>query len=221
MQSLAEYQRRPTVLADVSPSMPAYADEVFGPVAPVMRFSDIDEAVKLAADSEYGLSLGILTRDVMRGLDLARKIPTGIVHIDSNTIVELLPEYKAVDGQRRADVTYDDLGGMRDTIDALREMVELPLRHPELFQRLGIEPPKGVLLHGPPGTGKTLLARAIANEAEAAFFHIAGPEIMGRHFGESEQRLRDVLGFQIGDGTAQIMKTIIARTRAGREAVPA
>ena len=77
---------RPTVLADVSPSMPAYADEVFGPVAPVMRFSDIDEAVKLAADSEYGLSLGILTRDVMRGLDLARKIPTGIVHINQQTV---------------------------------------------------------------------------------------------------------------------------------------
>lgn len=77
---------RPTVLADVAPSMPAYADEVFGPVAPVVRFSDIDEAAKLAADSEYGLSLGILTRDVMRGLDLARKIPTGIVHINEQTV---------------------------------------------------------------------------------------------------------------------------------------
>jgi len=68
----------------------------------------------------------------------------------------------------------------------------LPLRHPELFNRLGIDPPKGVLLHGPPGTGKTLLARAIANESEAHFFHIAGSEIMGRFYGESEQRLRDV-----------------------------
>lgn len=77
---------RPTVLADVAPSMPAYADEVFGPVAPVVRFSDIDEAAELAADSEYGLSLGILTRDVMRGLDLAKKIPTGIVHINEQTV---------------------------------------------------------------------------------------------------------------------------------------
>src|SRR6476646_5126761 len=92
--------------------------------------------------------------------------PKGIVHIDGKTVVELLPEYKAGDGERRADVTYDDLGGMRDTIDALREMVELPLRHPELFQRLGVDPPKGVLLHGPPGTGKTLLARAVANESD-------------------------------------------------------
>jgi transitional endoplasmic reticulum ATPase len=71
-------------------------------------------------------------------------------------------------------------------------MIELPLKHPELFQRLGIDPPKGVILHGPPGTGKTLLARAVANEARAQFFHIAGPEIMGRHYGESEQRLREV-----------------------------
>src|SRR6478609_7068833 len=120
--------------------------------------------------------------------------PKGIVHIDNSTAIELLPEYTARDGegQRRADVTYDDLGGMRDTIDALREMVELPLRHPELFQRLGVDPPKGVLLHGPPGTGKTLLARAVANESAAKFFHIAGPEIMGSAYGESERRLREV-----------------------------
>src|SRR5437762_11217341 len=118
--------------------------------------------------------------------------PKGIVHIDAKTTVELLPEYKAKDGERRADVTYDDLGGMRDTIDALREMVELPLRHPELFQRLGVDPPKGVLLHGPPGTGKTLLARAVANESAARFFHIAGPEIMGSAYGESERRLREI-----------------------------
>jgi transitional endoplasmic reticulum ATPase len=119
--------------------------------------------------------------------------PKGIVHIDNKTAVELLPEYTATeDGRRRADVTYDDLGGMRDTIDALREMVELPLRHPELFQRLGVDPPKGVLLHGPPGTGKTLLARAVANESAAKFFHIAGPEIMGSAYGESERRLREI-----------------------------
>jgi transitional endoplasmic reticulum ATPase len=120
--------------------------------------------------------------------------PAGIVHIDNKTAVELLPEYTVRDGegQRRADVTYDDLGGMRDTIDALREMVELPLRHPELFQRLGVDPPKGVLLHGPPGTGKTLLARAVANESAAKFFHIAGPEIMGSAYGESERRLREI-----------------------------
>jgi len=119
-------------------------------------------------------------------------VPKGIVHIDGKTAVELLPEYSADEGERRADVTYDDLGGMRDTIDALREMVELPLRHPELFQRLGVDPPKGVLLQGPPGIGKTLLARAVANESAAKFFLINGPEIMGSAYGESERRLREV-----------------------------
>ena len=85
---------------------------------------------------------------------------------------------------RRADVTYDDIGGLGSTIDQMREMVELPLRYPELFQRLGVDPPKGVLLHGPPGTGKTRLARAVANESDAEFFLINGPEIMGSAYGE-------------------------------------
>jgi transitional endoplasmic reticulum ATPase len=125
-------------------------------------------------------------------LTVVSTTPKGIVHIEPNTQIELLPEYAKGDGERRADVTYDDLGGMRDTIDALREMVELPLRHPELFQRLGVDPPKGVLLHGPPGTGKTRLARAVANESDAKFFHIAGPEIMGSAYGESEKRLREL-----------------------------
>ncbi|MBZ6075548.1 CDC48 family AAA ATPase [Microvirga puerhi] len=118
--------------------------------------------------------------------------PRGIVQVTAETEMELRPQFEEPKEARRADVTYDDIGGLGDTVDQVREMVELPLRHPELFQRLGIDPPKGVLLYGPPGTGKTLLARAVANETEAQFFHIAGPEIMGRHYGESEQRLREV-----------------------------
>jgi len=118
--------------------------------------------------------------------------PRGIVHIDENTEVELRAEYTEAKESRRADVTYDDIGGMASTIDQLREMVELPLRYPELFQRLGVDPPKGVLLHGPPGTGKTRLARAVANESDATFHLINGPEIMGSAYGESESRLRQV-----------------------------
>ncbi|MBX3560645.1 MAG: CDC48 family AAA ATPase [Sphingomonas sp.] len=118
--------------------------------------------------------------------------PKGIVHIDANTEVELRPEYTEAKDTRRADVTYDDIGGIGGTIDQLREMVELPLRYPEIFERLGVDPPKGVLLHGPPGTGKTRLARAVANESDAQFFLINGPEIMGSAYGESEKRLREV-----------------------------
>ncbi|PKB19261.1 transitional endoplasmic reticulum ATPase [Novosphingobium kunmingense] len=124
-------------------------------------------------------------------LTVVSTVPKGIVHIDENTEVELREEFEEARGSR-GDVNYDDVGGMGDTIRQLREMVELPLRYPELFTRLGVDPPKGVLLHGPPGTGKTRLARAVANESEASFFTINGPEIMGSAYGESERRLREV-----------------------------
>lgn len=118
--------------------------------------------------------------------------PRGVVRIGPGTEIQLLPQYVEPEEPRATDVTYDDIGGLGDTIEQVREMIEIPLKHPVLFQRLGIDPPKGVLLHGPPGTGKTLLARAVASESEAAFYHIAGPEIMGRYYGESEQRLREI-----------------------------
>ena len=118
--------------------------------------------------------------------------PKGIVRIGSETKIELLPQYVEPEVGRHTGVTYEDVGGMTGVIEQVREMIELPLKHPELFQRLGIDPPKGVLLHGPPGTGKTLLARAVANESDATFLHIAGPEIMGSQYGESEMRLREV-----------------------------
>jgi len=89
-------------------------------------------------------------------------------------------------------VAYEDIGGLRDEVDKVREMIELPLRHPELFEKLGVDAPKGVLLHGPPGTGKTLLAKAVASETSANFASIGGPEIMSKFYGESEERLRDI-----------------------------
>ena len=125
-------------------------------------------------------------------LNVVSTNPKGIVHIDQSTEVELRAEYSDPGDGRRADVTYDDVGGMGDTIRQLREMVELPMRYPELFTRLGVDPPRGVLLHGPPGTGKTRLARAVANESEAEFFVINGPEIMGSAYGESEKKLREI-----------------------------
>lgn len=91
-----------------------------------------------------------------------------------------------------SDVRYEDIGGLDQELQRVREMIELPLKHPEMFERLGIEPPKGVILYGPPGTGKTLIAKAVANEAGASFFSIQGPEIMGKYYGESEERLRSI-----------------------------
>ncbi|GGC08424.1 ATPase AAA [Novosphingobium endophyticum] len=124
-------------------------------------------------------------------LSVVSTTPRGIVHIDENTEVELRETYEEAH-DARGDVNYDDVGGMSDTIRQLREMIELPLRYPELFTRLGVAPPKGVLLHGPPGTGKTRLAQAVANESEANFFSINGPEIMGSGYGDSEKALREV-----------------------------
>lgn len=120
--------------------------------------------------------------------------PGGLVRITPDTGIELLPEHVEVAERGRdvPEVAYEDIGGLRDVIHKIREMVELPLKKPELFDRLGIEPPRGVLLHGPPGTGKTLLAKAVATETDAHFIALSGPEIMSRFYGESEGRLREI-----------------------------
>jgi len=117
--------------------------------------------------------------------------PHGIVRLTYDTKLQILTE-PAPEAKGVPRTTYEDIGGLREEIQRLREMVELPMRHPEIFQRLGIDPPKGVLLHGPPGCGKTLLARAVANESDANFFSINGPEIMSKFYGESEARLREI-----------------------------
>ncbi|MFU8766577.1 MAG: AAA family ATPase, partial [Candidatus Methanoperedens sp.] len=123
-------------------------------------------------------------------LQVVSTAPAGIVKITEMTEVELLPEAVAL-AQEIPEVMYEDLGGIKPAITKIREIVELPLKHPELFSRLGIDAPKGVLLHGPPGTGKTMLAKAVANESDAYFITINGPEIMSKYYGESEHKLRD------------------------------
>ncbi|UPM42484.1 CDC48 family AAA ATPase [Halocatena salina] len=118
--------------------------------------------------------------------------PEGVVLITEDTDVELREEPISGFESRGAGITYEDIGGLRNEIQRVREMVELPMKHPQIFKKLGIEPPQGVLLHGPPGTGKTLLAKAVANETSASFFSIAGPEIISKYYGESEQQLREI-----------------------------
>jgi len=122
---------------------------------------------------------------------VARIKPNSVAVIVYST-TEIIIREKAVETERRIGATYDDVGGLAEQIQRTREMIELPLRHPEVFDRLGIEPPKGVLLHGPPGTGKTLIAKAVANETFATFISLSGAEIHGKYYGESEGRLREI-----------------------------
>ncbi|MBD3173272.1 CDC48 family AAA ATPase [Candidatus Bathyarchaeota archaeon] len=115
-----------------------------------------------------------------------------IVIVNRNTKIQFTDKAPKQAEDKIPNVTYEDIGGLDKEISRVREMIELPLKHPELFERLGVEAPKGVLLHGPPGTGKTLLAKAVANETNANFYHIGGPEIMSKFYGESEERLREI-----------------------------
>ena len=116
--------------------------------------------------------------------------PATAVLITQKTSFHIAEKNETIRGLTQ--VAYEDIGGLKEEIQKVREMIELPLRHPEIFEKLGIEAPKGILLHGPPGTGKTLLAKAVANETNAHFISISGPEIMSKFYGESEARLREI-----------------------------
>ncbi|HNQ29846.1 MAG TPA: CDC48 family AAA ATPase [Methanolinea sp.] len=128
-------------------------------------------------------------------LVITKVSPKGVAIVTEDTQIELKETpYEPAEKKKgeTADVHYEDIGGLSRELEMVREMIELPLRHPELFERLGIEPPKGVLLYGPPGTGKTLIAKAVANEVDAHFVSLSGPEIMSKYYGESEGKLREV-----------------------------
>ena len=134
-----------------------------------------------------GRKIGFVITSISPSLDAAASV------IDSHLtefIIGSVPK-ATTKGGAVPRITYEDIGGLRNEVQKVREMIELPLRHPEIFERIGIEAPKGVLLYGPPGTGKTLLAKAVANETNANFYSIGGPEIMSKFYGESEERLRE------------------------------
>ena len=118
--------------------------------------------------------------------------PKGIIQIQADTVIQVHEDPVKEEDLTATGVAYEDIGGLKEEIKKVREMIELPLKHPELFDALGIDPPKGVLLYGPPGTGKTLLAKAVANESGANFLSIQGPEIMNKYYGESEAHLRQI-----------------------------
>jgi len=151
---------------------------------------------------------GLMNRPVMKGSDVlvpnvalmgsrstfvvSNTVPSGPVIIGHYTEIVLKDEPAGKDESYSEQITYDDIGGLDEELRKIRETIELPLKHPELFIRLGISAPKGVLLYGPPGTGKTLIAKAVANESGASFYAIQGPEIIGKYYGQSEERLREI-----------------------------
>ncbi len=162
-----------------------------------LRIIDGESYIKLLLENRVVTKGDIIDINLMGkkiGMVIVAMHPSkSSVIINLSTNIELsekpvknLPETKILR------IAYEDIGGLRDEVQKVREMIELPMKHPELFERLGIEAPKGVLLHGPPGTGKTLLAKAVANETDANFSSISGPEIMSKFYGESEERLREI-----------------------------
>ena len=171
-----------------------------GNIGPHIRDKLSGQAVTKGQQVPFSLGLGPLSS--MSGQKIPLKVadtdPDGTVVVTDSTEIEVSEKpAEQISGESAGapeapSVTYEDIGGLDDELEQVREMVELPMRHPELFQQLGIEPPKGVLLHGPPGTGKTLMAKAVANEIDAYFTNISGPEIMSKYYGESEEQLREV-----------------------------
>ncbi|MCI0616774.1 AAA family ATPase, partial [bacterium] len=145
---------------------------------------NFDDVFNLLEDQMMAVGFGDLKFIV------AETNPKQPVIVTEQTEVVLNPEAIEINEDALPGVTYEDIGGLQSEITKIREMIELPLKHPEIFERLGVEPPKGVLLHGPPGTGKTLLAKAVANETNAHFILINGPEIMSKYYGQSEENLR-------------------------------
>ena len=175
---------------------------VRGQIAPFIRDKlsgqPVTEGQTIRTSMGFGLMGGQSQAVPMK---VASTTPSGTVVITDDTEIEiseipaeeLTERSEGGDGSGEGpDVAYEDIGGLDSELEQVREMIELPMRHPELFKRLGIDPPKGVLLHGPPGTGKTLIAKAVANEIDASFHNISGPEIMSKYYGESEEQLREI-----------------------------
>jgi len=171
-----------------------------GNIGPLVRDKLSGQAVTKGQTVPFPLSFGPLSSGQGQSvpLKIADTSPDGTVIVNEETDIQIseTPAEEIAEGAGAAagtpSVTYEDIGGLDAELEQVREMIELPMRHPELFKQLGIEPPKGVLLHGPPGTGKTLMAKAVANEIDAYFTDISGPEIMSKYYGESEEQLREV-----------------------------
>ncbi len=173
--------------------------QIRGDITPHIRDKLSGQAITQGQNVPFGFGLMGMGSGQSIPLKVASTNPEGTVVVTDSTEINI-SERAAEEVAQGAggtpegtpSVTYEDIGGLESELEQVREMIELPMRHPELFSRLGIDPPKGVLLHGPPGTGKTLMAKAVANEIDAHFQTISGPEIMSKYYGESEEKLREV-----------------------------
>ena len=167
-----------------------------GNIGPLIRDRLSGQPVTKGQTVRVGFGIGPMAGGSGRQIPMkvADTSPAGTVIVTDATEVTISerPAEQIRETTSTPSITYEDIGGLDNELEQVREMIELPMRHPELFEQLGIEPPKGVLLHGPPGTGKTLMAKAVANEIDAFFTDISGPEIMSKYYGESEEQLRDV-----------------------------
>lgn len=165
------------------------------------------QKIKISGNFENYIKNFLLRRGVVEGdhipipavygrymiyFEVVKTFPKDMVVVTPDTVIEIVEESSSEMYDELRKVAYEDIGGLKDKLKKIREMIELPIKHPEVFEKLGIEPPKGVLLYGPPGTGKTLIARAVANESGAYFVSINGPEIMNKFYGESERKLREI-----------------------------
>ena len=150
-----------------------------------------DDFGGMLGDMLGNMGMGTLGRTQIKFL-VVNASPAQAVVVTENTEITLNPKAVEISEDDSPGINYEDIGGLSEEIKKIREMVEIPLKHPEIFERLGIEAPKGVLLHGPPGTGKTLLAKAVASETESNFILLNGPEIMSKFYGESEKKIRDI-----------------------------
>jgi len=152
-----------------------------------------DEFGGMLGDMLGNMGMGTLGRGITQiKFLIVNASPVQPVIITENTEITLNPKAVEVSEEDAPGINYEDIGGLEEEIKKIREMVEIPLKHPEIFEKLGIESPKGVLLHGPPGTGKTLLAKAVATETDANFILLNGPEVMSKFYGESEKKIRDI-----------------------------
>ncbi len=220
---LQDLVMHPTTLNNIKKSL-IKKPIVQGDIITIGGSSGMEKKISFSSNNPFAIDLFNVIENEFLGFNLnsikfkvSSTKPSGeFLYIGLNTNLDISSQTEENVGEG---VNYEDIGGLKDQLTKIRELVELPLKHPEIFSRLGISPPKGILLYGPPGTGKTLLARAIANETEASFFSISAPEIVNKYYGESEKKLRELFEKAEKESPAIIFIDEIDAIAAKREEV--